>query len=97
LGVGADPHAELPATVTSAGSVLVLRAVQELLAHAVKAAEETTLRIRTDGHDVLVTIDASDEDGEPVTLAPLTIPASADMEAIDGGVRVRHAVATDGT
>jgi hypothetical protein len=58
----------------------------------VKAAEEATLRIRTDGEDVLVTIDAVDEDGRPVALAPLAIPESADMEAIDDGVRVRRAV-----
>jgi FtsZ-interacting cell division protein ZipA len=93
VGAVVELDAELPATVTPAGSVLVLRAAQELLAHSVKAAEETTLRIRTDGEDVLVTVDASDEDGQPVVIATLAIPASADMEAIDGGVRIRRAVA----
>jgi hypothetical protein len=92
VGAVVELDAELPATVTPAASVLVLRAAQELLAHSVKAAEEATLRIRTDGEDVLVTIDAVDEDGEPVALAPLAIPESADMTAIEGGVRVHHAV-----
>jgi hypothetical protein len=92
VGAVVELDAELPTTVTPAGSVLVLRAAQELLAHSVKAAEEATLRIRTDGEDVLVTIDAVDEDGQPVALPRLAIPESADMTAIDGGVRVHHAV-----
>ena len=92
VGAVVELDAELPATVTPAGSMLVLRAAQELLAHTVKAAEEATLRIRTDGEDVLVTIDAADENGQSVALAPLTIPDSADMTAIEGGVRVHHAV-----
>ncbi len=92
VGAVVELDAELPASVTRAGSVLVLRAAQELLAHSVKTAEETTLRIRADGDDVLVTVDATDEDGQPVVIAPLAIPASADMETIDGGVRVRGAI-----
>ena len=71
----------MPADVTPAGSVLVLRAAQELLARAVKAAEETTLRVRVDGADVVVTVVATDEDGAPVALEPLAVPPSADLEA----------------
>ncbi len=85
----ADP---LPA-VTPAGSVLVLRAAQELLARAMKTAEETTLRVKVDGDDVVVTIVATDEEGAPVPVEPLVIPESADIAAADGGVRILHAVA----
>jgi hypothetical protein len=72
--------------------VLVLRAAQELLARAVKVAEETTLRVLVDGEDVVVTIAAVDEDGVAVPIEPLAVPPSADVEATDGGVRVRRAI-----
>jgi hypothetical protein len=96
VGAIVELDAELPPTVTAAGSVLVLRAAQELLARAVKAAEETTLRIRTDGHDVVVTVVASDEEGQPVGIEPLAIPESPDMAPADGGVRIRGAAASTG-
>jgi hypothetical protein len=93
VGAIVELDAELPVTVTPAGSVLVLRAAQELLARAMKTAEETTLRVRVDGDDVLVTVVAIDEAGEPVALETLAIPESADMATEEGGVRIRRAVA----
>jgi hypothetical protein len=93
VGAIVELDAELPSTVTAAGSVLVLRAAQELLARAVKTAEETTLRIRTEGADVVVTVLAVDEGGQPVALEPLAIPESPDMAPADGGVRIRGAAA----
>ena len=73
--------------------MLVLRAAQELLARAIKTAEETTLHVQADGDDVVVTVVADDEEGAPVALEPLAVPASADLEATDGGVRIRRAIA----
>jgi hypothetical protein len=93
VGAIVELDADLPAAVTPAGSVLVLRAAQELLARSMKTAEETTLRIRVDGDDVVVTVLATDEDGEPVAVEPLVIPASADLAPEEGGVRIRRAVA----
>ena len=46
------------------GRCSILRAAQELLARAVKAAEETTLRVHADGADVVVTVVATDEHGD---------------------------------
>lgn len=83
---------EVPAEVTTAGSVLAVRAAQELLARAVKTAEESTVRVRADGEDLIVTIECLDEDGQPVELTPLPIPESFDLEAADGGVRIKRAV-----
>ncbi len=91
VGAIVELDAELPPNVTAAGSVLVLRAAQELLARAVKVAEETTLRIRTDGDDLVVTIVATDDDDQPVAIEPLAIPESPDMAPADGGVRIRGA------
>jgi len=93
VGAIVELDAELPGAVTPAGSVLVLRAAQELLARAMKTAEETTLRVHADGDDVVVTVVATDEAGEPVTLEALEIPESADMVTEEGGVRIRRAVA----
>ena len=88
VGALVELDTDVPADVTAAGSVLILRAAQELLARAVKAAEETTLRVRVDGADVVVTVLATDEHGVAVALPALAVPPSADLEATDGGVRV---------
>jgi predicted lipid-binding transport protein (Tim44 family) len=92
VGAIVDLDLDVPADVTAAGSVLVLRAAQELLARAVKAAEQTILHVLADGQDVVVTVEASDEDGTPVAVEPLAVPASADLEATDGGVRIKRAI-----
>jgi hypothetical protein len=92
VGARVELDTDVPADVTAGGSVLVLRAAQELLARAVKVAEETTLHVRADGEDVVVTIEAVDEEGAAVAIDPLAVPASADVEATDGGVRVRRAI-----
>jgi len=41
---------------------------------------------------VVVTVEACDEDGGAVAVEPLTVPASADLEATDGGVRIKRAI-----
>ena len=82
----------MPSDVTAAGSLLVLRAAQELLARAFKAAEQTILHVHTDGDDVLVTIEATDEHGGAVAVPALDLPASADVEVTAGGVRVKRAI-----
>ncbi len=92
VGAVVELDAELPPGITTAGSVLALRTAQELIARAVRVAEETTLRVRADGADLLVAIDARDEDGEAVEIGPLPLPDSADVSADAGGVRVRNAV-----
>jgi hypothetical protein len=92
VGALVELDTDVPPVVTAAGSVLVLRAAQELLARAVKVAEETTLRVLADGEDIVVTIEPVDEDGEPVAIEPLAVPASTDLEATEGGVRVRRAI-----
>jgi hypothetical protein len=92
VGAVVELEAELPPGISTAGSVLALRAAQELVARAVKVAEETTLQVRPDGHDLLVTVDARDEDGANVTIEPLALPDSPDVAVDDGGVRIRNAV-----
>ena len=96
VGAIVDLDLDVPPDVTAAGSVLVLRAAQELLARAVKTAEQTTLHVRADGPDVVVTIEAADHEGTPVELEPLAVPTSADLDATDGGVRIRRAIPGEG-
>ncbi len=96
VGAIVDLETDIPANVTAAGSVLVLRAAQELLARAVKIAEQTTLRVLADGADVVVTVEPTDEDGAPVGIEALSVPPSADLEAIEGGVRIRGAIPAEG-
>jgi hypothetical protein len=95
VGAVVELDAELPPGVTPAGSVLVLRAAQELLAGVVRRGEVTTLQVRADGHDLLVAVRSVDEDGEPVATEPLAIPPSADIEAVQDGVRIRNAIRSD--
>jgi len=52
----------------------------------------TTLRVVADGNDVVVTVVATDEDGSVLPVASLEVPPTADLEAVEGGVRVKHAV-----
>ena len=93
VGAVVELDAELPPDLTPAGSVLVLRSAQELLATVVRRSEDTTVRIRPDGRDILVTIHSRDEHGEPVAPGPLPIAASSTLEPIDDGVRIRNVVA----
>jgi len=92
VGAVVELEADLPGAITPAGCVLTLRAAQELLADVVRRAEETTLVVGADGSDLVVTIKATDEDGEPVAAPTLDLPPSAAIVAVDGGVRVRNAV-----
>lgn len=92
VGAVVELEADLPEGITKAGCMLTLRAAQELLADVVRRAEETTLVVRADGRDLVVTVRAIGEDGEPVASPTLTIPPSTAMVPIDGGVRVRNAI-----
>ena len=92
VGAVVELDADLPGELTPAGSLLVLRAAQELLAGVVRRAEETTLQLRADGPDVIVGVRAVDEDGEAVSPEGLALPPSFDLEATADGVRVRNAL-----
>lgn len=95
VGSVVNLDAELPASITPAGSVLVLRSAQELLASVVRRSEDTTVRVRPDGRDMLVTIESRDEHGEPVPVGPLATPPSASFEVVDDGVRIHNVVVVD--
>lgn len=92
VGAIVELEMDVPPTVSAAGSMLVLRSAQELLVRAFKAAEETTLHVHADGSDVVVTVVATDEEGAAVTVEPLVVPPSADLELTDGGVRIKRAL-----
>lgn len=92
VGAIVDLEADLPAEPSAASSLLTLRAAQELLAGVVRRADETTLRVRADGRDILVSVESTDAEGDPVTLEPLAVPASVELEAAAGQVRLRNAV-----
>lgn len=88
VGAEVDLDADLPQDVSAAGAVLTLRVVQELIADIVRRAETTTLRLRAEGTDLVVVVDAADEDGRPVAPAPLPIPPSDALEQTADGVRI---------
>ena len=96
VGTVVELDADVPAGVTTSGAVLALRAAQELLADVVRRSESTTLRVCARGADLDVAVESVDDVGAPVTPAPLPLPASPSIEVIDGGVRLRGAIATDG-
>jgi hypothetical protein len=93
VGAVVELDAELPDGLTIGASVLALRATQELLADIVRRSEESTVRIRVDGGDLVVDIDAFDEHGEPVRPNPLPLPPSAAVEVTESGVRIHGALA----
>jgi len=94
VGADIDLDADVPDGLTAAGAVLTLRVVQELVADIVRRAETTTLRLQPDGDtDLLVTVDATDEDGQPVPPSSLPIPPSGAVESVPGGARIRNAIA----
>jgi hypothetical protein len=92
VGCVVDLHAEIPPNVTTAASLLALRSAQELLARAVKAADRTTLRVHTDGEDLIVTVHPVDTDDAPLPVEPLAIPPSPLIEPTEGGVRIVDAL-----
>jgi hypothetical protein len=90
VGVVVDLDADLPRTPTAAGSLLALRAAQELLATVVRRSESSVVHVRADGDDVIITVDAVDEQGESVAPGPLD--GSPSVSAVDGGVRIHGAM-----
>ena len=92
VGAIVELEVDLPPGVTAAGSVLALRAAQELLAGVVRRGEVTTLHVRADGQDLVVAVRSVDEDGQPVPTDPLALPTSVDIEPVEDGVRIRDAI-----
>ena len=92
VGATVDLDIELPDAPSAASSLLTLRATQELLAGVVRRAEETTVRVRPDERDIVVTIRAVDADGDPIEVEPLSLPPSLELEPLADGVRVRHSI-----
>ncbi len=92
VGAVVELDAEVPASISAAGSVLALKAAQELLADVIRQAETTTLRVRADGNDLLVEVDAADEHGSRVEAGPLPAPQSEMILPTASGVRIRNAV-----
>jgi hypothetical protein len=92
VGAVVELDADLPDELTVSASVLALRATQELLADIVRRSEESTVRIGVVGTDLVVDIDAIDEDGRPVLPNPLPLPQSAAVEVTATGVRIHGAV-----
>ncbi|MCU1364758.1 MAG: hypothetical protein JWL72_2680 [Ilumatobacteraceae bacterium] len=85
--------ADLPPTVTAAGSLLTLRATQELLASVVRRADTIKLRVFAEVNDIVVMIEARDERGQLVEPLLLATPPSLGLEASPGGVRILDAIA----
>lgn len=80
--------ADLPASLSAAASLAVLRSAQELLADAVVSGEEVTVRVGHEGGDVIVGIDGVDAEGTALVLAAIDLPPSR-LEAEPGRVRLR--------
>jgi len=94
VGAIVELDAELPGGLSSAASVLTLRAAQELLADVVRRSEETVLRLRADADDLVIDVESVDENGQPVRPRPLPIPPSPAVTVTDTGVRIHHAFTT---
>lgn len=92
VGAVVELDADVPIGISAAGSVLALKAAQELLADVIRQAETTTLRVRADGSDLLVEIDAADEHGNRVEPGPLPTPESDTIQPTANGVRIRDAI-----
>jgi hypothetical protein len=91
VGATVDLDAELPDQLTAASSVLTLRMTQELLAGVVRRAEETTVQVRPDGRDLLISVRSVDAEGDQVPLEPLSLPPSLEVDPTADGVRIRNA------
>lgn len=91
VGTVVELDAEIPDSLTVAATVLTLRAAQELLADVVRRSEETTLRVRADGDDLVVDVISTDEDGEPVLPAALQVPPSTAFGLSPTGVCIHNA------
>jgi|GEM_PF-6399374 len=95
-GVIIQLDAELPdAALTENGCLLVLRGAQELLAGVTHLAELTTLRVRADLGDIVVTVHPVDEHGAALPVEPLHVPESPHVTAIANGVTVHDAILAD--
>ena len=92
VGAVVELDAEIPDGITVAASVLALRATQELLADIVRRSEESTVRVRRDGSDLVIDIDAVDQDGHPVLPNPLPLPPSTAVDITPTGVRLHSAI-----
>ena len=87
--VGADVEldSDVPPDIEPATAVLVLRIAQELLADVVRRSETATLRVTTDGDDIVVAVVAVGRDGAPVLPEPLPVESPL-IAPIENGVRL---------
>ena len=92
VGTHVELLADIPAGVSAGGSLLTLRAAQELLATVVLRAESSMLRVHADGRDLVILLESIDEHGARVPPGSLVVPASEVIELIEGGVRIRNAI-----
>lgn len=82
--------------ITSAGSLLVLRAAQELLAGVMHEADRTVLSVRpADGH-VDVTVQPFDAEDAPIEPRVVELPTTLGLTVIPGGLRINDVVARPG-
>ncbi|MDQ3177698.1 MAG: hypothetical protein M3Q72_09165 [Actinomycetota bacterium] len=92
VGAVVELDADIPDTVNPQGSLVALRATQELLNATIRRSDITTIHVRGDGSDLVVTVDGVDDHDEPIAPPSLTLPPSSRIEAIEGGVRIHDAI-----
>ena len=93
VGTYVDVLADVPADVTVAGCLLVLRIAQELLATVVRHVETSILEVHPDGTDIVITLWSTDEHGAVIEPGKLTMPSSEGVLPTHGGVRIRNVIA----
>jgi len=91
IGADVELAVDLPTALEPATQMLALRIAQELLADVVRRSDTSTVRLRADGADLVISVEATGDDGEPVLPEPLPI-ASPRVEPIDQGVRLLDCV-----
>ena len=89
VGTIVSLDAVIEGDLTPAATVLTLRVVQELMATVVRRAEEAAVHVRLVDEDVVIVMEATDENGEAVPLEPLGLPVSAGVEQTQNGAIVR--------
>lgn len=93
VGTYVDVRADVPADVTAAGCLLVLRMAQELLATVVRHVETSILEVHPDGTDIVITLWSTDEHGAVVEAGILAMPSSEGVLPTHGGIRIRNVIA----
>ena len=89
VGTIVSLDAVIEGDLTPPATVLTLRVVQELMATVVRRAEEATVHVRLVGEDMVIVVEATDENAEAVPLEPLGLRVSAGVEQTENGAIVR--------